>query len=276
MGTALPAVVLDEGLTGRVQPGSGDKILWLHGYTVDARMWLDFWRRLPDWYHVGVDLPGHGGSVPVTDMGDLPTLGRRLGRLCQRQNIRHLVASSVGTITATQIAIEFPSWFSSVVLSAPSLAGGPQEAEIAQVYTKLFQLYALSGAGPQMRDVWMACRVWDGIDRVPGLRQRLATLVDQHSWAEMKGFAMRLYMTHPQPEAALRSIQAPVLIMIGERELPAFREVAGTLTRVLPRSRLLEIPDADHLCMVQYPDAAARAIESHLRAHASHLPGNRA
>lgn len=263
----LPVVEIADGLAGRVQPGAGDKILWLHGYTVDSSSWGDMWRRLPGWQHIGIDFPGHGASEPLANAQDLPTLGRRLGQLCIDQDIRHIVALSFGTITATQIALEFPTFFSTVVLSAPSLAGGPQDPEIAQVYVKLFQLYYQSGAGPAMRDVWMGCRVWAGIDKVPGLREELASLVDRHSWAEMRSFAMRVFTHPPQEESALRHVQAAVLVIIGDRELPAFRTVAHTLQNVLPQCQLLELADADHLGMLQHPELAARAMEAHWRAH---------
>jgi 2-succinyl-6-hydroxy-2,4-cyclohexadiene-1-carboxylate synthase len=268
----LPMVTLADGLTGRIQPGKGDKILWLHGYTVDSSMWGDMWRRLPGWHHIGIDFPGHGGSAPVAQMGDLATLGRRLGHWCIAQEIRHIVAISFGTITAIQIAMEFPSDFSTVVLSAPSLAGGPQEAEIAQVYIKLFQLYYQSGPGPHMRETWMGCSVWRGIDKVPGVREALASLVDQHSWAELQGFGIQRFTQPTQEKSAIERIQSAVLVMIGERELPAFRTVAQTLQQVVPRCQLLEFADSDHLCMMQNPAATARAIETHIRGHAVHPP----
>lgn len=264
----LPVVEIADGLAARIRPGDGDKVLWLHGYTIDSSSWGDMWRRLPGWHHIGIDFPGHGASAPLSQAGDLPTLARRLGNLCMERQIRHIVALSFGTITATQMAIEFPTYFSTVVLSAPGLAGGPQESDIEQLYIKLFQIYYQSGPGPQMRDVWMSGRVWAGVEKVPGLKQSLARLVDRHSWDEMKSFAMRHFTHPPQQESALQPIQAAVLVMIGERELPAFRTVADTLQKVLPRCRLIELADADHLCLLQQPEAAARAIDAHLRAHA--------
>lgn len=268
----LPVVELADGIAGRIQPGDGDAVLWLHGYTVDGSMWGDMWGRLPGWQHIGIDIPGHGASEPLARTGDLPALGRRLGQLCIARDIRHIVAISFGTITATQIAIEFPSHFSTLVLSAPSLAGGPHEKDIARVYSKLVQLYYQFGHGPWMRDVWMKCIIWAGIEKTPGVREELAALVDRHSWEEIKGVAMRLFTEPAQLEDALRRIDASVLVIIGERELPAFRAVAETLNRVVPRCQLLEFADADHLAMVQYPEASARAIEAHLRAHATRVP----
>ena len=58
-----------EGLSARVQPGSGPKVIWLHGYTLNSSVWLPLWRRLPGWTHIGIDLPGHGASM-LTDGTD--------------------------------------------------------------------------------------------------------------------------------------------------------------------------------------------------------------
>jgi pimeloyl-ACP methyl ester carboxylesterase len=268
----LPVIEIAEGLAGRIQPGEGDKVLWLHGYTIDSSAWGDMWRRLPGWHHIGIDFPGHGASQPLTQAGDLPTVGRRLGNLCRAQEIRHLVALSFGTITATQIAMTFPTSFSTVVLSAPSLAGGPQDNDVALAYGKLFQLYRQFGVGPWMREVWMGCQVWAGVDKIPEVKEELASLVERHSWEEMQALTMRHFTHPPQEESALQHIQAAVLVMIGDRELPAFRTVATTLQNVLPRCQLLELADADHLCLFQQPEAAAGAIEAHLRAHAVRPP----
>jgi pimeloyl-ACP methyl ester carboxylesterase len=268
----LPVVDIDKGMAGRIRPGSGDQVLWLHGYTVDSSLWGDMWERLPGWHHVGIDLPGHGASGPMTDAGDLPTLGRRLGQFCVDRGIRHIVAISFGTMTAIQIAIEFPTYFSTVVLSAPSLAGGPQEPDVQQTYMRLFQLYYTVGTGPQMRDAWMACRVWNGLDKVPGLKEELATLVDRHSWDEMRSFAMKTFVQPAQTQNDIQRVQAAVQIIIGDREMETVRANAEMLTNALPRSERHELTDTDHLCMMQSPDVSARLIDAHLRKHAVHAP----
>src|SRR5262245_51575468 len=111
-------------------PGESDKVLWIHGYTVDSTVWQDLWALLPGWHHIGIDLPGHGGSRQLQDGEDLPSLGRDLGQLALEHDVRHLVALSFGTVIALQIAIEFPTSFASMVLGAPALAGGPQDPEV--------------------------------------------------------------------------------------------------------------------------------------------------
>ena len=46
----------------RQAPGSADKVLWVHGYTMDSSLWQPLWDELPGWHHFGIDLPFHGTS----------------------------------------------------------------------------------------------------------------------------------------------------------------------------------------------------------------------
>ncbi|NIM48276.1 MAG: alpha/beta fold hydrolase [Gemmatimonadales bacterium] len=268
----LAAVELVEGISGRIQPGPGDRILWLHGYTLDSSSWSEMWRRLPGWHHIGIDLPGHGASAPIWPGLNLQVLARRLGQFCQKENVRHIVALSFGTQTATQLAIEYPSYFSSVILGAPSLAGGPQDPRIGSTYAKLQQLYHEEGPGPAMKSLWMSCVAWNGVKEVPGLEQKLGALVARHRWEELRNAAMMQFFEPPQREEDLRRIRSPVLLLVGELEMQAFRECAAILERCLPLCRRHELPRTHHLCMLESPALSAPPIEAHLRAHAAQQP----
>ena len=130
--TAL--VNFGDGLAARIVPGPGTKVLWIHGYTLDSSSWQTLWELLPDWYHIGIDLPGHGSSLPLGVGDDLQSLARRVGQLALEHEVQHLVALSFGTLIALQIAIEFPSAFSSLILGvieSPAFQMGRVEATVA-------------------------------------------------------------------------------------------------------------------------------------------------
>lgn len=268
----LPTTELMDGIAARIQQGVGDKVLWLHGYTLDSSSWGDLWRRLPGWHHIGIDFPGHGASGPLSEAGNLKLLAQRLGNYCRENDIRHIVALSFGTITATQIAIEFPQSFTSIILSAPSLAGGRQESDIEKVYMKLFQLYYQFGPGKELADEWLACRVWDGVDQYPGLPEALRTLVLKHSWDEMRSFAMRHFTQPPQTKEQLQPIETSLLVLIGEHEMAAFRDSANVVVQSVANAELFELPDAAHICLLQTPELASQKIDQHLRKNAVKLP----
>jgi 2-succinyl-6-hydroxy-2,4-cyclohexadiene-1-carboxylate synthase len=255
------------GVRACVQPGAGTKVLWIHGYTLDSRSWREMWRRLPGWYHIGLDLPGHGVSAPIGAEDDLRLLGERVAAFCREQEIRHVVALSFGTLTATQAAIAAPEWFDAIVLGAPTLAGGPSDPRVAASYWALHQIYKTTGPGPEMKAVWMDCIAWHGIDELPELREELGALVLEHQWTELAEWGILKLLQPAQTEEELKRIRTPVLILIGDRDLPAFHTCADILERTVAGCCRVTLANTDHLCMLQSPEPSAAEIEAHLCRH---------
>ncbi|MBM4314992.1 MAG: alpha/beta hydrolase [Deltaproteobacteria bacterium] len=268
----LPVVGLIDGITGRVQPGGGEAILWLHGYTLDSSSWGQIWSLMPGWEHVGPDLPGHGGSDPVSASYNLTDVGHRLGMFCRERGIRHLAALSFGTLTAMEILIQFPDLFASVVLGAPALAGGHSDPEMAESYSKLIGLYRREGPTPALQRIWLQSRAWRGIEKAPGLRELLSGLVARHRWTELGAFAWMRQFTAPTKLAELERIRSEVLVLVGEDEMPAFRKNADLLEKTIPRCVQRLLPATDHLCMLQAPALAAPIMDRHFRTHAHRTP----
>jgi pimeloyl-ACP methyl ester carboxylesterase len=264
--TEGPVTQIAPGLAARIQ-GEGTKVLWLHGYTLDSSSWREMWSRLPGFCHVGLDLPGHGGSAPVGPQDNLHVLARRVADVCLDQDIRHIVALSFGTLTATQVLLEEPDHFRSLVLAAPTLAGGPQDSEVGQGYAKLAMLHRGGAGGRAMRDAWMSNIAWNGIEKYPALREELGLLVERHPWRELEDWAMLRLMHPPHREEDLRGIKVPTLILIGDLDLPAFHESAGILERSLPSCRRVDLTDTHHLCILESPGQCEGPIRDHLLAH---------
>lgn len=268
-----PIEPLGDGISGRISPGSGDAVLWLHGYTLDSSSWQTLWGLLPGWRHVGIDLPGHGASDPLRVGGNLVELATRLGKLCRAHDIRHLVALSYGTITGLQLLMQHPSMLSSAVLGAPSIAGGPAEPSMPTVYFRMTMLFRMTGRTDALKDLWMSSRPWRGVHSRPGLYEQLSAIVARHSWDELSDPAKASQLKDPpQPYESLEAIKTPLMVLIGEDEMPAFRECADIIEQRVARCRREELTDTDHLCMLQSPEPSAALIDAHLRVHATTAP----
>ena len=81
---------------------------------------------LPDWHHIGLDLPGQDGSDLIDPESNLIKQAERILLLCRELEIRHVVALSFGTITGLQLLIQQPRFFSTAVFGGPAIAGGPR------------------------------------------------------------------------------------------------------------------------------------------------------
>jgi len=260
-----------NGMVARTMPGGGDKVLWIHGYTMDSSTWHDVWQQLPGWHHIGIDLPGHGASAPLTDYRTVVDMARSIGVLAIEQGIQHIVGLSFGGMVAVQIAIEYPHTFASFTLGSPSLIGGPGEPYTRRLYRNLGILYAERGPGPWMTELWMQWPpdIFKGAAAHPALRQQLADVINKHTWQELHGATMGRLIgaTPPQTVAMLQDITTTTLILIGDAEMPAFKLTAAIIQSAIPNSECITVPGAGHLCILEAPTITGPRIDAHLRSH---------
>ncbi len=253
------------GLVARARPGPGHPVLWVHGYTIDSTTWADLWSRLPCWTHLGIDLPGHGGSDLLGPGTSLRDLGETLADAALGRGVRHVVGLSLGSMIALQVVLARPAAFETLTMAAPALAGGPVEQAVAVRYLELRDLYRRRGPGPWMTELWMRSPPETFAYATESLRAQLSAVIDRHSWREFDrpdfgicGFACQFQDPNGLVRAAAR-----LLILIGDRELEAFRKAAAILRDIRPDAQVVELAGAGHLCLLQAPEQSARSMAEH-------------
>ena len=259
---------LDEklGLMVRRCGVTGPKILWIHGYTIDSSLWQKLWHLMPGWQHLGFDLPGHGQS-PRGSLASLSDLAGQIGQFALDEEVEHMVALSLGTTIALQVALDHPTHFETVTLGAPAIGGGPADQDVGNLYRELRQMRIALGSGPWLAERWMMSppdlftwarknpNVWPDIERV----------VHNHGWHELASFEIGSLANHHQPSHTISAIESRMLLLIGEHELPAFVETSEIILRESIDCRRHVLDGVGHLCMLEAPLASARLIDAHLR-----------
>ncbi|GGU90659.1 putative 2-succinyl-6-hydroxy-2,4-cyclohexadiene-1-carboxylate synthase [Streptomyces filipinensis] len=249
------------------ESGSGPAVLWLHGYTMDSTLWRPLWELLPGWRHIGVDLPGHGGSGPCPPGLTLPRLADRLAQVAETTGARRVAGLSFGSTSALQLAMQHPELVHRLVVAAPTLAGTANEPAAEQRYKQLMMLYRMTGPGEQLTDLWMASPpdIFRGTESHPELRASVRRTVLRHRWAELADGSMDTLTAHRHTRADLRTITAATLAVVGTEDMPAFTANAELLRGEVPGCRVLTVPDTGHLPLLERPEAVAEALAAHLR-----------
>ena len=260
-------ISFDSGLCARIQPGEAEPMLWIHGYSMDATIWDELWARLPGYRHIGLELPGHGHAGPLTADATLPKLGTAISEVARAYAVRKMIAISFGGMLALQAAMCAPEQFDTIVLGGSAIGNGPQDLVAAKKQMELVYLYMLRGAGPWMTKAWMQWPpdIFKGANAHPGLWKTLEDAINRHQWAELRHRALSTIAAHPQTHDDLRRIQADVLLIQGEYDMPVFTKIAELLQCHLTRCKTETIESAGHLAILESPDRAAALIEHHLQ-----------
>ena len=253
------------------ETGTGPGVVCLHSNASTSGQWRGLMDRLAPKFHVlAPDSYGAGKSpdwpsdrsIRLLDEVALiePVLARAGSPVT-------LVGHSYGAAIALIAALADPARVHSLVLYEPVLFAlldkemrPPNEADGIRdaVATAGLALEAGNpyGAAECFIDYWMGRGAWK---RTPEQRKApiAASVVNVRRW----GHAL---FTEPTPLEAFRSLDVPVLYLVGKCSTPSARGVARLLTAALPQVELVELDDVGHMGPVTHPDLVNDVIARYL------------
>ncbi|MDS9467667.1 alpha/beta hydrolase [Paracoccus sp. MBLB3053] len=240
-------------------PGNPERpALALHCMMGNASYWGPIARELGDLVEITApDLPGHGKS---RDWEGVPpdfhtTATREVAPLIQRP--LDLIGHSIGATIALRIAVAAPEAVRSLTLIEPVLFAAAPDPENEAF---LHEIRSLVENSESEKATSRFLSVWGGIDwesQSPATRDRLIgqikmvvsgndTLIDDSAQILRNG--------------GLESIDAPVLLIMGEDSPPAIPAIAEALSARLADVGRASIPGAGHMLPITHPEQTADLI----------------
>jgi len=249
-------------------PKDAPAILMIHGFGASLHTWEPWALALSRTHRVvRFDLPGSGLSDPDPqgDYRDARTMALLQALLDQRGIARaHIIGHSIGGRMAWTFAAQHPQRVERLVLLAPDGFAGPGSAygQTPDVPAAMgLMRYALprpllrmnlapAYANPEVLSDAMTTRYHD-LMRAPGGRQALLSRLQQ------------TVLVDPVP--LLRTIQAPTLLLWGEKDafIPAAN--AADYLRALPNAALLTLPGVGHVPQEEAVQDGLAAVQKFLQ-----------
>lgn len=253
-------VEVRAGTLGYQSAGAGALAIFVHGYPLDHRLWLDQLGALGDLRHcVAPDLRGSGRSDPVgTRVLAMEHLADDLAELIDAlgHTSADIVSLSMGGYAALALWERHPDRVRSLVLmdtrsGADSDAGRAGRRETAE-------RVADEGSGFLVPGLFKALLspAADLAARVR-LRGMIEATPPETIVANLEGMARR-----PDRTDMLSSITVPTLVMVGEDDGLTPPDVAGHMAELIPQAELVVIPGAGHLPPIETPEAVNDALRS--------------
>ncbi|MBO4255364.1 alpha/beta fold hydrolase [Streptomyces griseorubiginosus] len=276
----LPGITL----TVRSRPPAREGLppaLYVHGLGGSSQNWSALMQELEGVVDgEAVDLPGFGDSPPPDD-GDYSVTGHARAVIRYLDSAGrgpvHLFGNSLGGAVSTRVAALRPDLVRTLTLVSPAL---PELlVQRSAVPTALLALPGVAGlftrytkewtAEQRVRGVLMLCYGDPGRVTPEGFRNAVEEMERRlrltYFWDAMtrsaRGIvnAYTLGGQHGLWRQAERVLAPTLLVYGGRDQLVGFR-MARRAARAFRDSRLLTLPEAGHVAMMEYPETVARAF----------------
>ncbi|MBU8934705.1 MAG: alpha/beta fold hydrolase [candidate division Zixibacteria bacterium] len=240
----------DEVLPG-LKTGSPEPVIFLHGFTLDRRMWQSQATFFGQRYRVLVpDARGHGLSdAPETGYSRVDRV-EDLSQFVDRLGIDrfHLVGLSMGGSTALAYARNHQTRLASLTLVSTSVAGADLGLKIDRV-DRMVRERGLEAA----RKVWMKHALIYYGEHQRSIRELVKTMMTEHSGAPWLDSMRGRYPSPGNDLEWVSQISIPTAVFVGSED-KLFVPLARELAERLPDSRLFEYECVGHMLNLELSD----------------------
>ena len=244
--------------------GSGHPLVLIHGGSLDSRMWDDQFLAFAQQYRVvRYDVRGYGKSaVPTHEgysrAGDLKGLMEHLGIAKA-----HVVGQSMGGGMSIEFALVYPEAATAIVAVGSGLGRGYQwSREWDAFQAERDRISRAEGVDAGNR-FWLDSHVFAPALERPDVGPRVAKMVTEYSgwlWVNEDSHIT----PDPPPAKRLDEVQAPTLVIVGERDIPDCMVIADVLERGVPNARKIVLLGVGHMCNMEDPQAFNETVLSFL------------
>lgn len=264
----MPSVSVSGLLTTYERQGRGDPVVLVHGYVGDGTStWRPQLDGLADEFDmVAWDLPGAGGSDDPPESFGMRGFADALAGFISVLGLRtpHLVGLSFGGATLIEFCRRHQDVASTITLVG-AYAGWAGSLSQTEVDRRLSQALELSQLAPG-RLVEALLPTMFAPSASPDVIDEFAGSLASFHPAGLR--AMARACTEDLTEV-LRTIRLPSLLIYGQDDTRAPAGVAAELHGAIPRSDLVQLPGAGHVCNVDAAEQFNKTLRRFLQEHPS-------
>lgn len=242
--------------------GSGDSLVFIHGFGADSRTWdAQFDAFAAQYQVVRYDMRGFGRSAvpteePYAHTADLKALLDRLGiaQAC-------VFGQSMGGSVAIDFALAYPRTVRALVLVDSGL-GGYEFAEWEETWGAVFGIAATQGMQAALAFM-IGLPAFETLRANPALESRLMQI-----WSDYSGwhFAHLDPVRNADPLAIrrLEQIHMPTLVIVGEHDFVDHHAIADILRQRIPDAQKIVLPGVGHVSMMEAPGRFNEVVSAFL------------
>jgi 3-oxoadipate enol-lactonase len=226
--------------------GSGETIVFIHGFSLDHRMWrsqVDFFAQT--YQVITYDVRGFGSSSPPTrEYTHADDLRAILSHLDVSR--AHIVGFSMGGRIATNLTLIYPEIVRSLTLIDAAVDG--YEPVIN------WDIYAEGSTIEAAKEKWLHHAIFAQTRKSVAVTPLLTEMVKAYSgWHWLHADVAQ--PMEPSARRRLYEITVPTQIIVGEKDITYVQDIAAVLERDIKASTKHVVAGSGHMVPMEEPEA---------------------
>jgi pimeloyl-ACP methyl ester carboxylesterase len=241
--------------------GTGDPLILIHSGGFDCRIWDYQFEFFSEYNVIRYDVRGYGKSQaptrPYSEQEDLYQLLKFFK--IRKANVLGL---SLGGRIAIDFAIIHPEMVKTLIAVSPGLSGYPYSMQDMMETMKI--VYSIEkDDGAPAGEMWLRCPYNAPAMDDPNVGEKLRPIAIENSksWLINPLFALPIF---PPAFQRISEIQAPTLLILGDRDVPTTTKVVDTLNEGIANCKKVLITGAGHIVNMERPDVFNNVVQDFL------------
>ncbi|MFC1780232.1 alpha/beta fold hydrolase [Patescibacteria group bacterium] len=240
--------------------GDGEPIVFIHGFSLDHRMWTKQVEYFSKYYQViTYDMRGFGkSSIPASEYSHHEDLNALLKFLKIKK--AHIIGLSLGGEVAIDFTLEYLSEVESLTLLSSSLGGYTKKTYAVKVD---WDIRARKKGMHEGKRNWLNHEIFRNIVNNSKTHKDLVDMVKYYSGWHWLNNDLREKLGPPAIDR-LKEITVPTMICVGENDIKYFKTILGILNKSITESKKVLISGSGHMVNMEEPIKVNKLIEKHI------------
>jgi 3-oxoadipate enol-lactonase len=245
--------------------GRGEPVVFLHGFSLDSRMWKEQRPLSKQFRLVLQDRRFHGRSEAVSSTPGSAEAAADVIALLDHLKIRaaHLVGHSAGGAVALETALRYPDRVRSLVLVAAGIEGIRMPREAMASFMKGIERMKTEGKKGFVES-WLQDPLLKPVADRPEVREMLEAFNIEAM--------MKIPFRPPSPPTQLDrlgEVKTRTLVQIGEADAPHLVEASESAATKIAGAKKISYPGAGHMLPMEAPQKFNRDLANFLESVAA-------
>ena len=239
-------------------------IVFIHGVGLAKEIWDPQINFFKNYNSLTYDLLGHGKTPLKKSKVRFEDFTKQLLRLIKELNFNkiHLVGFSLGALIARHFAFEHSENLSSLIIHG-SIYKRTEEQK--RVVKNRFEVAKLNKPASKQT----ALRRWlseDFTKKNPEIYKKIYSILEKNNRLDFLK-CYEVFVNYVDDDNMLKKIDVNTLITTGENDVGSTPEMSKNLSKMIPKSKFVEIKKGKHLCGIECADDVNITLKQFIDQH---------